>query len=271
MSARIATGARRVANACRVSLGSVPTFASVPAVIAQLFVEPLLTSVFYLLLASAASGGSPGQLTAAAVAAVVGAASSKSMEVATNLFMVDRYEGALPHLFSAPSGTAALFAARTLCSTVLGLTTSLFMTLVIWLGGALPALALGELPALLLLLLLDCLASAILGLFIYTVSLTSTDELLVLNVSQFLLPIACGSVAAVSSYPAPLAALCSLVPISDLTEAGRLLAAGSLAGALTCLARAAVLSLAWLAVAAVVWRVGVRRQRRTGRFDALGI
>lgn len=272
MRSSVIAGVRCLANTCRISLGSVPTFASVPAVVAQLFVEPLLNAVFYLLLASAASGGeTPERLTAAALAATVGAASSKALEVSTNLFMVDRYEGTLPHLFSASSGTAALFAARTLCSTVLGMGTSIFTVCVLAMAGALPALGLGDVPLLAAVLFLCCLASSVLGLVTYTVSLTSTDELLVMNLCMFILPIACGSVAAVSSYPQPVVALCSLIPISDLTEAGRLVALGGQAEAVFHASRAFALVLVWLAAAAAIWRVGTRRQRRTGRFDMLGI
>ncbi len=272
MKSSIAVGGRRLVNACRVSLGSVPTFASAPAVVAQLLVEPLLNAFFYLLLAFAASGGeAPDRLTAAALAATVGAASSKSLEVSTNLFMVDRYEGTLPHIFSASTGTGVLYAARTLCSTVLGMGTSFFMVLILSMAGALPSLEFEDIPSLIIVLFLCCLASSVLGLVIYTVSLTSTDELLVLNICMFALPIACGSVAAVSSYPHPISELCSLIPISDLTEAGRLIALGSQAEAMLHATKAFALVLVWLAAAAAILRIGAKRQRETGRFDMLGI
>lgn len=272
MRAAVTAWAGELARACRVSLRSVYSFGTVPATVAQVVVTPVLNALLYLMLAwDVASDGGPEGVAAAALAAAVGACSARAIESTTTIFMSDRYEGALPFVLTASGRTGTVLAVRLICGMGTGVVSCVPSLVVLWVSGALAVLGAAEAAALAVVVLASAAVSAAVGLLVYSVSLTAEDELLVLNVFGYVLPLACGSVAAVSSYPGPVQALCSLVPVSGVTEAVRALAEGDIVAALAAAGAAVALGAIWLIAGLVVLRVGERRQRRLGRADVLGL
>ncbi|MEY8678320.1 hypothetical protein [Granulimonas faecalis] len=253
---------------CKVSVSSVLCFGSWQAFVAQVLVEPVLDTLLYLMLAWAVASSGPAEETAAALAAAVAACAMKTIDVTSNIFMIDRYYGTLPHVLGASGRTGTLVAARLACGCAIGFLSCLSSLGVLGALGMLSGLGAQGFASLAALVLATCIVGAVLGLFVYAVSLTGKDELLVLNVAGYVLPLACGSVAAVSSYPAPLAALCNLVPVSGLTEAARLVGTGAVPAVVAASLGAAAV---WLVAAVVVLRVGVRRQCSSGTVDVLAL
>ncbi|MEU9036341.1 ABC transporter permease [Streptomyces sp. NPDC048352] len=180
----------------------------------------------------------------------------------------DRRNGTMSLLVAAPGDHIVALLSRSLNSPVAGFTSSMavLVCIVPVFGIPLPGAASLVIPAV---ILLACFSAYCYGTFIGAVVMRFPNAGWgALNVAYLLLMAFTGVNVPVSYWPAPVAALTALLPVTHGLSALRHLLDGAPAvRVLGQLALEAAVSVGWLAAAALLLAVLVKRDRRTGGLD----
>lgn len=240
---------------------TLPEFATWGLIFVRLVVVPGFTALFYLAIASGGSFDSASYgtgLAAACAASGVAAAVSSA-----TLVSFDRFEATAEYWALAPRlGSSLAWIGRNGIVLGAGLLTGVSSIV------ALMALRVVEFPDGngLLLSVLSLLVSSVsaigLGVFVGVASSSMRDSLLLVNLTEFGLPVLAGAAASISSFPGVAFWIAAAFPTGWATEAARSIESPS--SAARYMAFAIATAIVWLLIALLLRAVS-RGRRRDGR------
>lgn len=245
----------------RVSYASLPETRSSTTFTVGLVVVPFLTALFYLLLASGGEGNlPPGDALAASLAS---GAIAATVTVST-LVVTDRFEGTRAFLLLSPRTNASLWLGRLSVPVLIGwVTGTASSSAILLLSGAPIAPDIWCLVP--LFVAAAVLTSAGFGIFVGGVGLGMGDPLAASHIVGFTLPLACGVIAPISLFPAPIEAVAGWLPLTHVTSAARsVMEPGGAAAAGEGMLLAGAVGSLWGLVGVVVWKLHERRIVREG-------
>lgn len=259
---------RLIWSAAKLAFLSLPEAGSWTLIFVRVFLVPMFSGLFYLLISSGGTGefsASNGLTAAAAVGALSG------IMAASSLTATDRFEGTISLIFIAPRSQGPVWFGRHLVISAIGLATSLVSAGVnLALTGF--EFSARETGAAALALCAATVSSIGFGQFIGAMSYTLKDAYLLPNFSEYAMPLLCGVVAPIAVFPVAVQWLAMVFPLTHATNAIRELSEIGISSAFwTSLAMAVAVGLIWLILAVGASRYFKARARADGNIEALSV
>ncbi|MFB7843653.1 ABC transporter permease [Microbacterium sp. NPDC056052] len=250
----------------RIAINSLPETRTVVTLLVRLAAVPLLTALFYVMLAT---GGTTALTPADALAASLAVGAIQATVATCSLLATDRFEGTSTFHLTAPRPPIMLSAGRLSVPTIIGFVTGSITSVSLLLVSAASVSPSGWALALLT-VATAVLGSVGLGYFLAALSLSLRDSLVTANLAGYFLPLVCGVVAPLTLFPAWAQIPLGILPLSHGTTAAReFMTSGTTSSAWFSLTLCMLTGIGWAVVGAVVWRLQQRRALRIGTAEFL--
>lgn len=260
----------------RIAVNGMPSLSSWQTAMMRMVVEPLLSTLLYILFSGVLTGAAAGreggsqQLMEATYAAVFGACAVSTSMAVSEALSWDRFEGTLVYVIFAPKSSLMVWLGRV--GALVGITTgssivTFFVTVLLVDARSLLSLQYGEL---LLTLIVSILASCGFAVCVAAASLLTRDMYTIPNILAAFLPIIGGMIAPMSVFPPALRCIFDVLPLPHVTDAARAVVLNNGNAWAQSLALALASGTVWCLLGYALWRVSLVVQRQRGTLSSLG-